>query len=122
MFGWGMGFLYITAATVLPQWFSRKRSLALGLASSGAGLGGLAYSLGSGAAAESLGLPWTYRILSFCTLAVNLICTILLRDRNKQIKPNNNSFEMRELKKPEVLLITAWVSFSYNSLKMVLRF
>ena len=42
-FGWGLGFLYITAAPVVGQWFSRRRSLALGIASSGAGFGGIVY-------------------------------------------------------------------------------
>ena len=47
-FGWGLGFLYITASPALGQWFSTKRSLAVGIASSGAGFGGLAYNLAAG--------------------------------------------------------------------------
>lgn len=58
-FGYGMGFLYITASAVLPQWFSKRRSLAVGIASSGAGFGGLAYNLGSGAGLQSVGWRWT---------------------------------------------------------------
>jgi len=111
-FGWGMGFLYITATAVLPQWFSRRRSLALGAASSGAGIGGLAYNLGAGVAAESIGLKWTYRVLAFCTLAVNLTCSLFLKDRNKIIGPSQRSFDHRELVRVEVILVIAWGFFT----------
>jgi hypothetical protein len=58
-FGWGSGFLCLTATRVLPPWFSTHRSLAVWFASSGAGLGGLAYNLAAGRAIEVLGLGWT---------------------------------------------------------------
>jgi MFS family permease len=103
-----MGFLYLTATAVLPQWFSQRRSLAVGIASSGAGVGGIVYNLVAGAAAESLGLPWTYRVLAFCSLGVNLICSLLLKDRNKIVKPSQRSFDLLELARIEVVLLVAW--------------
>jgi MFS family permease len=107
-FGFGMGFLYIPATAVLPQWFLRRRSLAVGLASSGAGLGGLAYNLGAGAAVQSLGLPWTYRVLAICSFSCNVVSALLLKDRNKVVKPLQRSFDYRELRRIETLLIIAW--------------
>jgi MFS family permease len=103
-----MGFLYLTATSVLPQWFSQRRSLAVGIASSGAGAGGIVYNLVAGAAAESLGLSWTYRILAFCSLGVNLICSLLLKDRNKIIRPSQRSFDILELAHVEVVLLITW--------------
>jgi MFS family permease len=103
-----MGLLYLTATSVLPQWFSQRRSLAVGIASSGAGVGGIVYNLVAGAAAESVGLPWTYRILAFCSLGVNLICALLLKDRNKIVKPSQRSFDVRELAHVEVVLLITW--------------
>lgn len=107
-FGYGMGFLYITASSVLPQWFSRRRSLAVAIASSGAGFGGLAYNLGAGAAIESVGWGWTYIILAASTLAVNLTCTILMKDRNKLVRPHKRSFDMRQLAHISTWLIIVW--------------
>lgn len=107
-FGFGMGFLYIPATAILPQWFLSKRSLAVGISTSGAGLGGLAYNLIAGAAIRSLGLQWTYRVLAFCALAVNAICAILIRDRNMAIKPKNKTFDWREFGKIEVVLVIVW--------------
>lgn len=111
-FGFGLGFLYLTASTVLPQWFSTKRSLANGIASSGAGFGGLAYNLAAGAAVETLGIKWTYRLLALCTLAVNLTCSILLKDRNPSVKPQKRSFSIREYGHVSTILIICWGVFT----------
>lgn len=108
LYGWGMGFLYIPATSILPQWFSTKRSLAVGIATSGAGLGGLAYNLITGKAIQSVGLPWTYRILAFCALAANLTSSLVLKDRNKIVKPQQTAFNYREFGRIEVLLVIFW--------------
>lgn len=117
-FGWGMGFLYITATSVLPPWFSTRRSLAVGFATSGAGLGGLAYSLATSRAIETLGVAWTYRILALCSVAVNFVSSLLLKDRiqhhhqptpeQPRRKPRLRSFNIRDFGRVEVLLIVFW--------------
>lgn len=107
-FGYGMGFLYITASAVLPQWFSKRRSLAVAIASSGAGFGGLAFNLGAGAGIESVGWGWTYVILAASTLLVNLTCTILMKDRNKLVRPHKRSFDVRQLAHISTWLIIIW--------------
>ncbi|KAH7045212.1 major facilitator superfamily domain-containing protein [Macrophomina phaseolina] len=84
-YGWGMGFLYITATTVLPNWFSTHRSLAVGLATSGAGLGGLAYNLIAERTIQTLGVAWTYRIVAICTLVANTFSSFFLRDRTQRV-------------------------------------
>ncbi|KAK3714804.1 hypothetical protein LTR37_007539 [Vermiconidia calcicola] len=111
-FGFGMGFLYITASPMLGQWFAKKRSLAVGIASSGAGFGGLAYNLGAGAAVEAVGVPWTYRILAATTLAMNLISSILLKDRNKMVKPQHKRFNIREFAHISTVLVILWGTFT----------
>ncbi|KAF4306298.1 putative transporter ESBP6 [Botryosphaeria dothidea] len=123
-FGWGMGFLYITATAVLPPWFSTHRSLAVGLSTSGAGLGGLAYSLGAGHGIQVVGIAWTYRILALCSVVVNLLSSILLKDRIQphlhappppqhpqhapRAKSRLRAFNLRDLSRVEVLLIVFW--------------
>jgi MFS family permease len=63
MVGLGMGAIFIPAIAVLPQWFLKRRSLAQGLASSGSGFGGLAFSLGTNAMIEQISLAWALRIV-----------------------------------------------------------
>ncbi|KAJ9610856.1 hypothetical protein H2200_005633 [Cladophialophora chaetospira] len=111
-FGWGLGFTYIPATATLPQWFSTRRSLAMGIASSGAGLGGLAYNLVAGAIVQHMGIRWAYRILAFCGLAVNTVCSLLLKNRNKAIQPLQNAFNWREYGHIEVMLVVGWGVFT----------
>ena len=111
-FGWGLGFLYIPASTVLPQRFDKKRCLSMGLASSGAGFGGIAYNLVAGAAIEALGWRWAYRILAICTAVVNFTCSILLRDRNKSVKPRRQGFDLHEFGHISVTLLILWGIFT----------
>ena len=107
-FGYGMGFLYITASAVLPQWFSKRRSLAVAIASSGAGIGGLAFNLGVGAGIESIGWEKTYVVLAVTTLVMNLSCSILMKDRNRLIVPHKRSFDLRQLGHISTWLIIIW--------------
>ncbi|GAB7328051.1 hypothetical protein MBLNU13_g00095t2 [Cladosporium sp. NU13] len=107
-FGYGMGFLYITALAVLPQWFSKRRSLAVVIASSGAGIGGLAFNLGVGAGIEIIGWEKTYVVLAVTTLVMNLSCSTLMKDRNKLIMPHKRSFDLRQLGHISTWLIIIW--------------
>lgn len=111
-FGWAMGFLYLPATAALPQWFSGRRSLAMGMASSGAGLGGLAYNLAAGRIVQSLGVNWAYRILALCGLAANSVSSILLKDRNVQVRPTQYTFNYREYGHIEVVLLILWGVFT----------
>ncbi|KAL1956003.1 hypothetical protein VTO42DRAFT_7903 [Malbranchea cinnamomea] len=107
-FGFGMGFIFIASVSILPQWFLHKRSVANSLAAAGSGLGGLAYSLGTGAMIPNLGLGWTFRVLGLVTFAVNLVASNLMRDRNKAVGSRYRAFHFPLLKRPEFLLLQAW--------------
>ncbi|KAH7044523.1 putative MFS transporter [Macrophomina phaseolina] len=111
-FGWGMGVLFITSNTLLPPWFSSRRSLAVGIATSGVGLGGLAYSLAAGRVVPTLGVPWCYRIVSFSSLACNLLSSVLLRDRgaaqSRRQQHQKPPFDYAAFTRIEVLLIVFW--------------
>lgn len=111
-FGLGMGFLFIGSVPIVPQWFSSKRSLASGIATSGSGLFGLVYSLATGAMIRTLGLPWAFRILAILSFSVNTTCSLLLRDRNAIIASSQSAFDTHILRRPEYLLLGAWGGFS----------
>ena len=111
-FGWGMGFLFTASVGILPQWFLKRRSLANSLSASGSGCGAMIYSLAAGRAIQTIGLPWTFRMLAICTFSVNIIAANLLRDRNKIIGTRHRAFDFGILRRPEFLLIQAWGWFS----------
>jgi MFS family permease len=89
LFGMGMGMLFIPVASVVPQWFTSKRSLASGVSLSGAGLGGFVYSLVTEAMIRNIGLSWAFRVLGLLAFTVNTTCVLLIRDRNKKVKVSN---------------------------------
>lgn len=78
-FGVGMGLCFIGSVGVTSYWFSKRRSLANGITAAGSGIGGLTYSLATGAMIPRLGFPWTMRILGIICFAINLCCGSLLR-------------------------------------------
>lgn len=97
----------------LADFYARRyRSLASGIATSGSGLGGLLYSLATGAMIQSIGLAWAFRVLGILCFAVNSICAALMRDRNKIIGASQLAFDTKILFRLEYLIMGAWGWFS----------
>jgi MFS family permease len=112
-FGFGMGFLYTGTAGVVSQWFTKKRSLANGIAASGgAGLGALVYNLAVNAMIQRISVAWAFRILGILAGVVNLVSAILMRDRNANVGTNQLPFDSSLLKKPGVVLVQVYGFFS----------
>lgn len=107
-FGWGMGFQFVGSVVIAPQWFTTRRSLANGIAAAGSGLGGLTYSLATQAMIKSIGLPWAFRTLGIIAFVVNTTCSLLIKDRNKQIGSSQLSFDYRLFKRPQFLGLLAF--------------
>ncbi|KAG0803723.1 hypothetical protein G6F16_014217 [Rhizopus arrhizus] len=62
---------------VAPQWFNRRRGLALGMVASGSGIGGLVIPNIMNSINSSLGPGWTYRVLGFICLFCDVLACIL---------------------------------------------
>lgn len=107
-----MGFLFVASVGIVPQWFSKHRSFANSIAAAGSGIGGLIYSVATNAMIKSIGLGWAFRILAIVSCVVNVVCTILVRDRNKAVGSVQLAFDVRLFKKPEFLLLLGWGFFS----------
>lgn len=75
-------------------------------------MGGLIYSLASNAMIQTVGLRWAFRILGIVAFAVNTVCALLLRDRNKQVGSSQKAFDYQLLKRAEYLLLQGWGFFS----------
>ncbi|CVK86056.1 related to monocarboxylate transporter [Fusarium proliferatum] len=106
-----MGLLFLPSYGIISQWFTRQRALANGIAIAGAGLGGLTYSLATGAIIRNMGLEWAYRILAIVSAVANIPCTLLIRTRyNAQAM--RLAFDTTLLHRPEYLLVLSYVAFS----------
>jgi MFS family permease len=111
-FGLGMGFIFVASVGIIPQWFSKKRSFANSIGASGSGIGGLIYSLATNAMIQHIGLGWAFRILAIISCVVNVMCTILVRDRNKAVGAVQMAFDVRLFKRGEFVLVLMWGFFS----------
>ncbi|KAI9329949.1 major facilitator superfamily domain-containing protein [Pilaira anomala] len=86
LFGSGASFLYVTAMSIAPLWFNKRRGLALGLASGGSGMGGLVLPFVITPLNKNLGAAWTYRILGFICLGCNLIACVVIKEKTSSKK------------------------------------
>lgn len=111
-FGFGMGFLFVGCVGIIPQWFTKKRGLANGIGTAGSGLGGMMYSLATNAMIDSLGVEWAFRILGIVACAVNVVCALLIRDRNNALGSSQLAFDYKLFKRGEFWLLLGWGFFS----------
>ncbi len=110
--GAGVGFVSIPCIAILPQWFEKRRSLAGGIASAGSGIGGLIFSFATQAMIDNISLAWSLRITGIVVGIMNLIAAVTIRNRNKAIKPPQRGFDVKLLRRYDVLLLLAWAFIS----------
>ncbi|CAG7986771.1 unnamed protein product [Penicillium olsonii] len=112
MFGLGMGLLFIPVASVVPQWFTSKRSLASGVSLSGAGLGGLVYSLVAEAMIRNIGLSWAFRVIGILAFCVNTCCVLLIKDRGQISKSGKVAMRIDFFKRLDFNLLVGYGVFT----------
>ena len=81
MQSFGLAFLSIPATTVLPQWFKKKRVLAMGIGAAGSGLGGLVFNLGMQKVVDTKGVFWALRVQSIIGFGLTWIAIFLAKSK-----------------------------------------
>lgn len=90
--GASFSLLFIPGTLVLPTWFQKRKSTAMGICVSGAGLGGLVFSLSLNKLISQTGdQRWPLRMVGFVTLATSAFTICFLRPRNKRTYDVNTS-------------------------------
>ncbi|BCS30647.1 uncharacterized protein APUU_80950A [Aspergillus puulaauensis] len=115
-YGWGLGLQYSSSTSIIPQWFTKRRSLAAGITTAGTGTGGLIYSLAANAMLDRWGPGWTYRVMAIFQVIVSSVCVLALRDNNQNGTPTGGP-ELKAIdfavgKRYEVWLFLGWSFFS----------
>lgn len=108
MFGIGMGLLFVAAAPLPNQWFTKRRALAMGICAAGSGAGGLLFSICTNLMIQNISLAWAFRISAILMFAVNSIVILVLRDRIKIISAKYRSFDIRLLKNYGFVAVILW--------------
>ncbi|KAL4937287.1 hypothetical protein BDV06DRAFT_77516 [Aspergillus oleicola] len=76
--GLGFGLLYIPSITLVSRGFVEKRALALGVATAGAPLGGVVYTLVFERLLPRVGFAWTVRVIGFVMLFLFVAAGLML--------------------------------------------
>ncbi|KAI8341496.1 major facilitator superfamily domain-containing protein [Chlamydoabsidia padenii] len=81
LFGCGASLVYMSVVAVIPQWFTTKRGVAMGISSSGTGIGGLTLSPLASYLIIKYGIPWAYRIIGLMAFGICMVTTVLIKAR-----------------------------------------
>ncbi|KAJ5111846.1 hypothetical protein NUU61_001476 [Penicillium alfredii] len=100
--GFGVGFIYIPSIVIVSQWFDKKRSLANGISAAGSGIGGLI----------KISHAWALRLTAILSCSVLFIATMLIRNRNDAIRPSERGFDIKLLRRLDVVLLLSWAFIS----------
>ena len=85
--GIGGGLLFTPTVSLIPTYFSTKIGLAVGIASSGASLGGVIYPIVLYKLLGEIGFPWAVRVIGFIAFGTFILPLAVMRMRVRVPKP-----------------------------------
>jgi MFS family permease len=113
--GIGSGLLALIPVAVLAMFFEKKRMVATGLASTGASVAGIAYTMSMRSLFKSVGFAWAVRILALVILLTNAVAFAVMRLR-KQNSSKGSRFGFRHFKDlPHTVFVGAFTLFVASS-------
>ncbi|ODV95052.1 hypothetical protein PACTADRAFT_50876 [Pachysolen tannophilus NRRL Y-2460] len=109
MLGIGLATIAIPNIAVLPQWFRRRRSLAIGISASGSGCGGICFGLGMQHIIEIRSYEWALRAEAIICIVCSGVALALIRTRAKEIKAEFKFIDKLCLRNFGVLVLALWL-------------
>lgn len=116
--GAGMGLAFLPSTAVLAQYFTTRRALAIGLASTGSPLAGIAFPAALSRLLPAVGFAWATRVVAFVLLALSAVPVAFMRTRARAPaspgRPRRRALVDREaLRDPAFLWFVAGGFFSF---------
>lgn len=87
MQGFGLAFIAISNLNILPQWFRRKRNLAIGISASGSGAGGIIFNLAMQEIMNRYSYKWALRAQGIICAVMVTTAIFFTKSRADHIKP-----------------------------------
>ncbi|SCU83277.1 LAFA_0D02674g1_1 [Lachancea sp. 'fantastica'] len=86
MISFGLAFICIPSMTLLPQWFRRRRNVAIGIGAAGSGMGGVVFNLGMQKIMQERSVK--YALITQCVICtfLNVVALAMTRTRVKEIR------------------------------------
>jgi MFS family permease len=79
--GFGQGFIFIPSVAIVSQYFTTRKALAQGIASSGSSLAGIIYPIIFDRLRPRIGFGWATRVFAFTSLATLIIPLCFMKVR-----------------------------------------
>lgn len=98
--------LFYAGISAVSHWFSKRRSLATGIALSAGGLGGVFYPLIILYLGPTIGFPWAVRIIGFFNVVTGVVGCLLVRKRLPPNKAKGGAIDLKALRDPTYAVIT----------------
>ncbi|KAF9691359.1 hypothetical protein EKO04_010857 [Ascochyta lentis] len=98
--------LFTPAVSAVGHWFCKRRALAIGIACTAGGLGGVIFPLLILYLAPIIGFPWTIRVVGFVCLIMCIVACLLLKKRLPNNKHAGASIDLKALKDSKYALTT----------------
>lgn len=77
--GFGSGCMLLPSVAVMPQYFTKRRAFATGIAAAGSSIGGIIYPIVFHKLEPRIGFGWATRVIAFIMLATLLIPIAVMR-------------------------------------------
>lgn len=106
--GIGLGMVFFPPSAVIPQWFSKYRALATGIATAGTGMGGIIFSLSVQRMVEYMSIEWIQRFCGLLCFAVCLCCSYFIKTRTDIPQPKMDFLDKQAFNKVAVYTLLAW--------------
>ncbi|KAF4612598.1 hypothetical protein G7Y89_g15582 [Cudoniella acicularis] len=102
--GMGFGLVFMPASAIVPQWFSSKAALGVGIATCGSSFGAVIYPVMFKLLVPEIGFPWTVRIIGFIVLATMIVACAIMRLRAPPSKTKRKIVDFNHLRDIKYLL------------------
>ncbi|KAI3626624.1 hypothetical protein CBS9595_001985 [Malassezia furfur] len=112
-FGLGGACLFVPGMAITSTYFSTRRALAIGIASSGSSTGAVVYSVLFRNLDDNVGFPWTVRIFGFIALGTLLVSNAVMRPRIAPAQ-RRKLFVWSAFKEPAFCLFSLGVFLGYT--------
>lgn len=113
--GLGMSLLLVPSTAIVPTYFTHNRALAVGLANTGASLGGIVYPILTRRLLAKLGFSWAMRAIALVALITTGVGGLLVRQRAELTKnpAKRTLYQFSCLKDSAYALFVAGIFFSF---------
>ena len=121
--GIGAGCIFLPSITLVPQWFSPKRSpLALGIVATGSSVGGVIFPAMFHSIQKLTGFGWAVRAIAFLSLGTNIFGIFALRYKGQLPDRHRELFNFSMLKEPYFMALCIALFFTFIGLYVPIFF